>query len=139
MGSLSDPRYCALGRQCTQYSALGNKPARLSKYNTQDICDACRRQKASTQADGEPVFRSEEELYERARKRLRSEEREALPSDTEGQLITIKRGLVEQLYLQRGPFWEAIRDMRSRWGIVAVANVPTVAGAGGRCRRAPLS
>ena len=137
MGSLSEPRYCALGRQCTQYSALGNKPAILSKYNTEDICEACRRQRTSTQADDEPVFRTEEELYEWSRKRLHSEGREALRSDAEAQLITIKRGLVEQLYLQRGPFWEAIHDMRSRWRIVAVANVPTVAGAPGPPECAP--
>jgi len=116
---------------------LGNKPAILSKYNTEDICEACRRQRTSTQADDEPVFRTEEELYEWSRKRLHSEGREALRSDAEAQLITIKRGLVEQLYLQRGPFWEAIHDMRSRWRIVAVANVPTVAGAPGPPECAP--
>jgi hypothetical protein len=136
MGSLPEPRYCALGRQCAQYSALGNKPTRLSKYNTEDICEACRRRGAE-QADGEPMFRTEEQLYERFRKHSRSEGREALPSDVERQLIAVKRGLVEQLYLQRGPFWEAIRDMRSRWGIAAVANVPTVVGAPGPPECAP--
>jgi hypothetical protein len=137
MGSLSESRYCALGRQCTQYSALGNKPARLSRYNTEDTCEACRRQRASTQADAEPVFRSEEELHEQFRKRWRSEGREALRSDAERQLVAIKRGLIEQLYLQRGLFWEAIRDMRSRWGVVAVANVPTGVGAPGPPECAP--
>jgi hypothetical protein len=136
VGSLSESRYCALGHQCTQYSASNNKPAKLSIYNTEDICEACRRRRAE-QADNDPTFRTEEERLEQFRNHLRSQGREALFSDAERQLIEIKRGLVEQLYLQRGPFWEDIRDMRHRWDIAAVAKVPTVVGAPGPPECAP--
>ena len=136
MGSLSESRYCARGHQCTQYSALNNKPAKLSRYNTEGICEACRRQRAK-QADNDPAFRTEEERLEQFRNHMRSEGREALLSDAERQLIAMKRRLVEQLCLRRGPFWEAVRDMRARWGIMAITAVPATVGAPGPPECAP--
>jgi hypothetical protein len=42
MGSVAEPRYCAMGRQCTQYPALG-EPTKLSRYNKHNIgiCVTC--------------------------------------------------------------------------------------------------
>ena len=136
VGSLSESRYCALGHQCTQYSTLNNKPAKLSRYNTEGICEACRRQRAK-QADNDPAFRTEEERLEQFRNQMRSEGREALPSDAERQLIAMKRRLVEELCLRRGSFWERVRDMRSRWGIMAVTAIPPTVGAPGPPECAP--
>ena len=49
----------------------------------------------------------------------------------------MKRELVVQLYFQSGPFWEAIRNMRARWGITAVTAIPTTIGAPGPPECAP--
>jgi len=68
---------------------------------------------------------------------LRSEGKEVLHSDVERKLVAIKQELVEQLWLQRGPFWEAVRDMRARCGIIAVTASPATIGAPGPPECAP--
>ncbi len=39
---LTESRLCGMGQQCTQYPELGHA-AKLSRYNEESICEACRR------------------------------------------------------------------------------------------------
>ncbi len=45
-------------------------------------------------------------------------------SSAESRLTELKEGLVWQVLSRSGEFWEKIRDMRSRWGITARAQLP---------------
>jgi hypothetical protein len=47
-----------------------------------------------------------------------------LESDAAKHLKAFARSLVLQLYLRRGPFWEAIRGTREKWGIIPEKAVP---------------
>ncbi len=38
--------------------------------------------------------------------------------------MALKRELVVQLFTRDGPFWEAVRDVRDRWGVEASAQLP---------------
>src|SRR5215217_7149495 len=39
--------------------------------------------------------------------------------ENEGSARRFKNGLVAELWTKDGPFWESVRDMRTRWGIEA--------------------
>lgn len=43
---------------------------------------------------------------------------------SERRLQTFKNGLTLQLFLQRGPFWDAVRELRQRWQIDASPRIP---------------
>ena len=47
-----------------------------------------------------------------------------LISDAELQLQRYKRGLVLDLFLRRGSFWNAVLGVRSHWNITAVRRLP---------------
>jgi len=51
-------------------------------------------------------------------------EPEVLPSDLARRIEGFKRELVFQMLTQQGPAWEAIADMRSRWGVSARTELP---------------
>jgi len=53
-----------------------------------------------------------------------SRERRRLPSSAKGRLRQLRRELVLQLYLRRGPLWEAVRDVRDRRNIVPKVQLP---------------
>ena len=62
MGSVAD-RYCASGEDCVHYKHL-ETPIKLSRYNPNDVCDACRevgRHSASVDVDSGRV-RSNEDI-----------------------------------------------------------------------------
>jgi hypothetical protein len=40
------------------------------------------------------------------------------------ELLELRESLVLQLFLQRGPYWKAIRDLRARWNIIPSVSVP---------------
>ena len=49
-----------------------------------------------------------------------------LPSSAEGRLQQLRGDLILQLYMRRGPLWEAVRDVRDRWNIAARVQLPTL-------------
>ena len=51
-------------------------------------------------------------------------ERPRLPSSAEGRLRRIRRELVLQLYMRRGPLWEAVREVRERREIATEVRLP---------------
>jgi hypothetical protein len=51
-------------------------------------------------------------------------EPKVLGSDAASRLARLKRHLVFELFTQRGPFWEAIRDARARLGVEARTELP---------------
>jgi hypothetical protein len=51
-------------------------------------------------------------------------EPEVLGSDAVTRLAKLKRHLVFELFTQRGPFWEAIRDVRARLGVETRTELP---------------
>ncbi len=127
MGSLPK-RLCARGEQCTQYARLG-KPQELSAYNKDTICGPCREAERDVQVNDpyRDSSASTRESKARTRKRQRPESttrREAPAERQLRQLRQLTRKLVLQLYQERGEFWEKVRDMRSRWGITPVVQLP---------------
>jgi hypothetical protein len=48
-----------------------------------------------------------------------------LDSDALSRLQRFKRQLVLELFMKQGPFWETIEELRKRWGIEAVTQVPS--------------
>ncbi len=64
-------------------------------------------------------------------KQYRNEDRDApdyepevLPSDLGRRIEGFKREVVLQIVMQRGPAWDAVSDMRSRWGVSARTELP---------------
>jgi hypothetical protein len=51
-------------------------------------------------------------------------ERRRLPSSAEGRLRRIRRELVLQLYLRRGPLWDAVHDLRARRDLSVKVQLP---------------
>ena len=106
MGSVTN-RYCSRGQACTHYEVLG-MPAKLSRYNKDDVCGPCR------QAEREEHDCSASQV----------EKNQSYESGLAVAVKTHRREFVIQLYKQRGPFWEAIRDIRARWHVTADTRLP---------------
>ncbi len=47
-----------------------------------------------------------------------------LPSSADDRLRGYRRKLTLQVFLQAGPFWDAVREFRAQWGIEAVTRLP---------------
>jgi hypothetical protein len=100
-------RYCSRGQACTQYEVL-DMPAKLNRYNKDDVCEQCR------QAEREEHVSSANQVEKNQ------------PYES-GLAVAVKahiRDWVVQLYKQRGPFWEAIRDIRARWHVTPDTHLP---------------
>ena len=83
-------------------------PAKLSRYNQDHVCEQCR--KAEREEHNSSVSQVEKnQSYE---------------SGLAVAVKTQRREFVIQLYKQRGPFWEAIRDIRARWHVSADTRLP---------------
>jgi len=48
-----------------------------------------------------------------------------LRSSAEEKVVRLKHNLVLNLFLQQGPFWEAVQNVRSEWGITARRVLPS--------------
>lgn len=132
MGSVPK-RHCARGEQCTQFPLL-DKPQPLRATSKNDVCEACR----SAESDAETtraqrVARLKKSAPdERAYVRwfieiLRSRGYEVKASkDLEevNRFVDLKHDLLVQIVLERGRFWEQIRDLRSRWNINPAVGIP---------------
>src|SRR5215204_5684932 len=106
MGSVTN-RYCSHGQACTQFEVLA-MPAKLNRYNKDDVCEQCR------QAEREEHDSSVSQVVKN----------QTYESGLAVAVKTHKREFVVQLYKQRGPFWEAIRDIRARWHVTADTCLP---------------
>lgn len=63
------------------------------------------------------------EAQEQFRKRLQGHGTEVLRSSQGERIVRFKRGLVLELFLRRGRFWEEITAIRDRWGLQADARL----------------
>lgn len=54
----------------------------------------------------------------------RADDLRFIQSSADTKIVALKRELVVQLFTQDGPFWEAVRDVRDRWGVEASAQLP---------------
>jgi len=106
MGSITN-RHCSRGQACTQYEVLGT-PANLSRYNKDDVCEQCRQ--------------AEREKHDSSASQV--EKNQSYESGLAVAVKTQRREFVIQLYRQRGPFWEAIRDIRARWHVTVDTRIP---------------
>src|SRR5215208_7796856 len=100
-------RYCLRGQACTQYEVLG-MPAKLSRYNQDHVCEQCRQ--------------AEQEGHDSSASKV--EKHQSYESCLAVAVKAQRREFVIQLYKQRGPFWEAIRDIRARWHVTVDTRIP---------------
>jgi hypothetical protein len=93
--------------QCTQAPFLDGGPARLRSTNKSPLCSPCEESGLSLRDV-------------RVRYSL-----ESAPSGGEENIVrAFKDGLLVQVCLQYGPFWDAIKELRKRRGITALRQMP---------------
>jgi hypothetical protein len=97
--------------RCSQFHLLG-EPAKLRSTSESEVCELCR---SSGQAPA--IEPSQTEGPRRPR-------REASNLDPEPSARRFKNGLVAELFTQNGPFWESVRDVRTRWRIKPEKQLP---------------
>ena len=97
-----------MGSRCTQARFLNGSPARLRSTSKSQLCARC--EESGLSPHGIPVL-----------DKLRNE---LPPAEEELKARGFKDGLTAQLYLQRGVFWDAIRELRERRGITAKKGLP---------------
>src|SRR5215204_4328985 len=107
MGSVSEPRFCAMGGHCTQARFLGGKPAKLRTTSNSKVCARC-----------EDLGLSPDDIIAHPLTLLPSVEGE------ENKVRAFKDGLTIQLYVQKGPFWEAVSEVREKRDIIAERRLP---------------
>lgn len=108
MGSVAEPRYCAIGSRCTHARFLDGSPAPLRSTNKSNLCSRC--EESGLSPHEIPV--------------LDTLRREPAPAGEELKARTFKDGLMAQLYVQWGVFWDAVRELRERRGIIAERRLP---------------
>lgn len=108
MDSLPVPRSCAMGSRCTQAPFLDGAPARLRSTSKSQLCSRC----------------EEEGLRPHGDQALCRLSVAPLPKGEELKARAFKDDLTVQLFLRKGPFWEAIKAMREKRGIVASTQLP---------------
>jgi hypothetical protein len=91
MDSLSEPRFCAMGAQCKQAPFLDGGPARLRSINKSQLCSRCEESGLSLRDVG-----------------VRYSLESAPSGGEENKVRAFKDGLLVQVCLQYGPFWDAI-------------------------------
>jgi hypothetical protein len=47
MGSVGEPRYCANGERCIRYDSTSGRAQKLSRYNAENVCEACQREEVA--------------------------------------------------------------------------------------------
>jgi hypothetical protein len=97
-----------MGSRCTQARFLDGSPARLRSTSQSQLCARC--EESGLSPNGIPVL-----------DKLRNE---PAPAGEELKARAFKDGLTAQLYLQRGVFWDAVRELRERRGITAKKGLP---------------
>nr|MDP9481373.1 hypothetical protein [Actinomycetota bacterium] len=74
--------------------------------NKNDVCDRCRR------AEGEAELEAR-----RGARAVRYWPVKYPKNPLKARITSLKRGLVAQMITRRGPFWDAIEEVRARWGL----------------------
>ena len=120
-------RYCIRGQECTQYAHLG-EPTKLRATSESEICEACRHAdfcsetpRVAPETLAQPTNEGNEAREEHPK---RSDGPKTLSSSAEGRLRQLRRELVLQLYMRRGPLWQAVHDVRNRWNINPKVQLP---------------
>jgi hypothetical protein len=108
MTSLSAPRFCAMGSRCTQARFLNGNPAPLRRTSKSELCGRC----------------EESGLSQHDVPMLEKLPIEPAPVGEELKARVFKDGLTAQLYIQKGVFWDAVRELRERRGITAERRLP---------------
>jgi hypothetical protein len=67
MGRVADTRYCERGEQCVRYDPQTGKSEKLSRYNTDKICNKCQEAERTAERASVPVPREHEELLRAAK------------------------------------------------------------------------
>jgi hypothetical protein len=97
-----------MGSRCTHARFLDGNPAPLRSTNKSQLCSRC--EESGLSPHEIPVL-----------DKLRTEPD---PPGEELKARAFKDGLTAQLYLQRGIFWDAVRELRERRGITAETGLP---------------
>lgn len=108
MTSLSAPRFCAMGSRCTQARFLNGNPAPLRRTSKSDLCGRC----------------EESGLSQHDVPMLEKLPIEPAPVGEELKARAFKDSLTAQLYVQKGMFWDAVRESRERRGITPERRLP---------------
>jgi hypothetical protein len=117
MDRSSETRYCARGKQCTQYAQLG-EPQKLNRYSESNICEPCQ--------SAEPIKESQG-LEKPEISKARDETilpGPVLPSSAEEEIRAHKSGMLISLHQRRGRFWELVKDLRQQRQITPKKGVP---------------
>ena len=97
-----------MGSRCTQARFLDGSPAPLRSTNKSELCGRC--EESGLSPHDIPV--------------LDKVRIEPAPPGEELKARAFKDGLTVQLYLQRGVFWDAVRELRERRVITAERRLP---------------
>jgi hypothetical protein len=97
-----------MGSRCTQTRFLNGSPARLRSTSKSELCARC-----------EESGLSPHDVPALDQFRL-----EPAPLGEELKARAFKDGLTAQLYVRRGTFWDAVRDLREQRGITAERRLP---------------
>jgi hypothetical protein len=97
-----------MGNRCTQARFLNGSPARLRGTNKSELCARCEESGLS--------------LHDTSV--LGKFHLEPAPPGEELKARAFKDGLTAQLYVQRGEFWDAVRELREQRGITAQRRLP---------------
>lgn len=118
-------RNCARGERCTQYARLG-KPASLSSYNKNSICEACRLAEPKVESEqASPTSPTNDRATEpKSAEPLERGEGKVLDSSAQAEIRSVKNKLVISLFLKRGAFWEMVKETREHWNITPDVRVP---------------
>lgn len=111
MGSLPKPR-CARGQNCYHVRKLrSEKPPTVIQEG--GLCDKCR----ETGEQGAAALGKQNSA-------AKTRDYRRLESKASSDLIALKQELVLELLMQRGSFWEAVKELRDRWDIKAEVGLP---------------
>lgn len=118
-------RNCARGERCTQYARLG-KPALLSSYNKNPICEACRLAELKAEpAKTSPASPTNAHATEpKPTEPPERREGRVLSSSAQAEIRSVKNRLVISLFKKSGAFWEMVKETRERWNITPDVRVP---------------
>ena len=111
MSSVSKPR-CARGTNCYHVRNLrSEKPTTVAHEG--DLCEKC--QQADEQ--GADALKKQDSA-------AKTRDYRRLESKASSDLIALKQELVLQLFMKRGPFWQAVKELRDRRNIKAKPGLP---------------
>lgn len=108
-------RRCANGQDCYHVRRLGlDDPVSLRSSHKGDICEKC---KEADEANPVLSVPSEERQH-------RSHGTRLVSTRAASDWRALKQDLALELFTRRGPFWEAVEELRHRRGIQAVTGLP---------------